>query len=435
MAKNSLDRDIDRSLRFQITTALASILVLLGGFGGVAAYAEISAAVIGSGTVINAGRAKEVQHADGGIVSEIEVYDGERVEAGEVLFRLDGTVVRANLAIVTSQLLQLQAVEARLLAEQSRQTEIDFPASLGGQDDRTVLLRSGQIELLNARRATLDGRKAQLEEQIRQFHERIAALNAEQGAIAENLGLLEEQIEDIAHLHERGLVVDSQFITIKRERASLMGSHAALSSEIVEARQAIGERQLQMIQVDETFLEQVLTELEDKRVEIARLREERVAALDRLDRLDIRSPLSGFVHQLSVHTIGRVVAGGETLLQVVPDDDDLIVEAKLSPTDVDQVRPSQVARIRLTGLDQRVTPELYGNVLDVSPDLTTDQKTGMSYYTARIDIPEDQEARIDAKVLRPGMPAEVFVETNMRTILSYLAKPLHDQITHAMREN
>jgi HlyD family secretion protein len=401
----------------------------------VAAYAEISGAVVGSGKIIVQGRTKHVQHPDGGIIGEIMVAEGDEVSAGQVLFRLDGTLALANLGIINSQLDQLLAQEARLLAEQARAGDIVFPAQLAEEGtERSRLLLEGQRNLMTTRRLTMDGRKSQLTEQIGQYLEQVTALEAQRDAVGENLTLLDDQITDFAVLNERGLVVDSQLITIRRERASLIGSQAALTAEIAEVRQAITQTELQRVQIDEEFNEGLLTELDQKRTEIAQLSEERVAALDRLSRLDIRSPLAGYLHELSVNTIGGIVAGGETLVSVIPSDDTFIVEAKLSPTDVDQVHQSQLARIRLSSLDQQVTPELFATVLDISPDLSTDQQTGISYYLARLSISEDEYARVDRDSLRPGMPVEVFVETNPRTVLSYLVKPIADQMQKAMRE-
>ncbi|MEO3386343.1 HlyD family type I secretion periplasmic adaptor subunit [Mesorhizobium sp. CAU 1741] len=436
MRSEDIDKSIAKSLRKQISTALIVCLALVVGFGGVTAYAEISGAVIGSGKIIVQGRTKHVQHPDGGIIGEISVAEGDKVEAGQVLFRLDGTLALASLNIIDSQLDQLLAQEARLLAEQARSPDIEYPAQLTDDDtDRAILLMEGQRNLMSTRRLTIQGRKAQLDEQTSQYREQVTALEAQRDAIGENVTLLDDQIADFKILHERGLVIDSQMITIRRERASLIGSQASLTAEIAEAKQAITQTALQRVQVDEEFNEAVLTELDQKRTEIARLSEERIAALDRLNRLEIRSPLDGYLHQLAVTTVGGIVSAGETLVSVIPANDSLIVEAKLLPTDVDQVYHDQQARVRLSGLNQRITPELYASVIDISPDLLTDEQTGVSYYLARLSISDEEFARINRDELRPGMPVEVFVETSMRSILSYLVKPIADQLNRAMRES
>ena len=201
------------------------------------------------------------------------------------------------------------------------------------------------------------------------------------------------------------------------------------------ASQAISQAKLQLAQVDEQFYESVLVELDQKQTDIAKLQEERIAAVDRLARLDIHAPISGYVHQLELHTIGGVVTPGERLVSIIAADDELIVEAKIAPNDVDQVAANQVARLRLTGLDRRTTPELYAEVMDISADLTTDPQTGISYYVARLRIGKQDIEKIGSENLRPGMPVEVFVSTGARSILSYLVKPIVDQIQHAMRES
>jgi HlyD family secretion protein len=354
-----------------------------------------------------------------------------------LLFRLDGTVAKASLGVIDTQLHQLLAQEARLLVEQAgSQSAIQFPAELtSSSDPRVALVMKGQEELYVSRRTTLRGQKAQLTEQVGQLEEKATALEAQRAAVADNVDLLREQIEDAEHLHKQGLMVDSQLIAIRRENASLLGSMASLAAEIAEARQAISQAKLQLAQVDEQFYETVLVELDQKQTEIAKLKEERIAAVDRLDRLDIYAPIGGYLHQLEVHTLGGIVGPGERLVSIIPADDELIIEAKIAPNDVDQVAQNQEARVRLTGLDRRTTPELYADVMDVAADLTTDQHTGMTYYVARLRIDEEDIKIVGAENLRPGMPVEVFVSTGTRSILPYLVKPIADQIQHAMRES
>ncbi|MGM0560078.1 MAG: HlyD family type I secretion periplasmic adaptor subunit [Pseudomonadota bacterium] len=435
MSNKDIEGAIGKSLRGNILTALIVCAVLVFGLGGVAAYAEISGAVIGSGKIILEGRTKQVQHPDGGIIGEILVDEGQIVEGGDVLFRLDGTAALANLAIIESQLEQLLAQEARLIAEQARAEEVVYPEELLDRDEPRILaLLEGQDALRATRRQNFEGRQAQLSEQVGQYHEQIKALEAQSTAVGDNLGLLAEQISDFAYLHSKGLLVDSKLSEVQRERASLIGSQASIAAEIVEIHQAITQTKLQRVQVEEEYDEKILTESDQKRTEIAQLQEERVTARDRLNRLDIRAPREGYLHELNVHTIGGIISAGETLVSIIPTDDLLLVEAELSPTDVDQVYAGQNARIRLTGLNQRVTPELSAQVIDVSADLMTDEQTGTTYYLARLRIDENAKESLGSEELRPGMPAEVFIQTTMRTIMSYLIKPISDQLNHAMRE-
>ncbi|MCJ8521158.1 HlyD family secretion protein [Pseudorhizobium tarimense] len=435
MQYDALDQVISRSIRRQIILSLTVAGVFLGGFAAAANWAEINGAVMSSGKIIVLGRAKQVEHADGGIIADIVVSEGDKVEAGQLLFRLDGTMAQANLGIIENQLLQLLAQESRLLAEQANRADIEVPEDFGSvPEERRALLIEAQKELMAARAATKASQKAQLTKQVAQFEEQVSALEAQRKAVEDNIALVDDQLSRYTSLNDRGLIMHSQLIAIQRERASLGGSQAALTAEIIETQQARTQAELKLAQIDEAFYESVLTELDLKRSEIAKLSEERIAAQDKIRRLDIRAPMTGSLHELNIHTIGSVAAPGETLVSIIPDDDELIVEAKLSPTDIDQVHSGQNARIRLTSLSQRVTPELSASVIDISADLTHDQQTNTSYYLARLRIPDNELDKVGKEILKPGMPAEVFVQTESRSILSYLIKPITDQITHAMRE-
>jgi HlyD family type I secretion membrane fusion protein len=436
MQYENMDQTISRSIRRQLFIAIGIGGVFLGGVCAAATLAEISGAVMASGKVIVLGRAKQVEHPDGGIVAEMLVREGDRVEAGALLFRLDGTMARASLGIIESQLAQLMVQEARLLSEQASRKAIDLPDELEFiAEDRRSLLVEAQTKLMAARTTTRLSQKAQLEKQVAQLAEQIAALEAQRKAVDENMSLVDEQLIRFTSLSSRGLITQSQLIAMQREMASLSGSQAALTSEIIETQQAKTQAELRHIQVDEAFYETVLTELDQKRPEIAKLSEERIAAQDKLRRLEIRAPIAGSLHELNIHTLGSVAAPGETLVSIIPEDDELIVETMVMPADVDQVFNGQEARIRLTGLNQRVTPELFATVIDVAPDLTSDERTGASYYLARLRIPDSEIEKVGSNALKPGMPAEVFMQTDSRTILSYMIKPLSDQVRHAMRES
>lgn len=435
--QNTLE-EIKGSRQRHLMFGLLLVALLVLGLGGWAAIAEISGAVITTGTVAVDGEAKKVQHQEGGIVGEILVKDGDRVETGDVLFRLDETVVKANLQIAQKRLNQMQAQEARLSAEWQQERSIRYPDELRERarfDPNAEIALDGERALFEARRTALRGRKNQLSEQISQLEQQILGLEVQLAATEESIELISQQLDDFAALLAKRLVNASQVTAIKRERAELVGERGALISQIAQTKEAISEKRIQILQLDEEFLEKVLSELQQVRAQIAELEEQQITAEDRLRRIDIRSPMSGYVHELKVHTVGGVIAPGDVLMLVVPEESELIIETRVSPVDVDQVHSGQTAYVRLSAFDQRTTPELSAEVLSVSPDLTRDEVTGESYYTARLHILEEEMGKLERQVLIPGMPVEGFIQTKRRSVLSYLIKPLKDQIAHALKES
>ncbi len=424
------------SLRRHMVFALVAIAVVAGGLTGAASLVEISGAVIAPGSIVVETSTKRVQHRDGGIVKDIFVREGDTVEAGELLVRLDDTIARANLTIVTTRLQELLAQEARLVAERDGQSEFTKPSllkdELAGPKAEAVL--DGQKSLMEARRQSRQGREAQLTEQIKQFEQQIDGLSAQRSAKGEEIRLVGEELEDLSTLIEKGLIQQSRITALKRDKARLQGEYGGLASQIAQASQSIAERKIQILQIAEEMRAEVVEQLPVVRGEIAQMLEQRVTTLEQLRRLEIRAPRAGFVHQLSVHTVGGVVAPGEDLMLIVPQEDLLIVEAQVAPTDIDQLAPDQVAVVRFPGLDQRSTPELHATVLTVSADLMQDPNNGVTYYRARLTLPDSEIARLGDKRLVPGMPVEAFVQTGSRTILSYLLKPLADNIAHVFRE-
>ena len=428
---------IQKSRRKHLRWGLVLVGALVLGLGGWASVAKINSAVITSGAIAVDGQAKKVQHQEGGIVGEILVKDGDEVKGGDVLFRLDETVVKANLAITRKRLHQMRAQEARLSAEWRGEDTVTFPADLvelAKTDEIAATALDGEQALFDARKQGIKGRKKQLGEQIAQLDQQIVGLQVQRDAKAESIDLVTVQLNDFSSLLEKRLINASQVTAIKRDRAELVGERGGLISEIAQSKQAISEKRVQILQLDEQFLEKVLSDLQTLRSEVAELEEQEVAAVDRLKRIDIRAPQSGYVHQLNVHTVGGVIAPGDTLMLVVPEDSDLVIESRVQPTDVDQLQVGQEAYVRLAAFDQRTTPELNAEVLNVSPDLTRDEVTGESYYLARLKILESEMPKLNGQILVPGMPVEGFIQTGERTVLSYFVKPLQDQIAHALKE-
>jgi len=391
--------------------------------------------VVASGTVVVESNSKQVQHREGGIVREITVRDGDVVQAGDLLIRLDDTVTRANYTVVTKQLDELYAQQARLLAERDDADFIVFSPK-----DGTVavapqsVIEDSQIRLMEARRNSLRGRKQQLGEQIRQLEQQIEGVEVQLNAKKTEISLVEEELGVLQKLLEDKLVGKTRVTTLRREKAKLEGDLGGLISQAAQAQEAISERKIQILQIEADARAEVLELLQEVRSRIAQLEEQKIAAEDELSRVEIRAPRSGYVHQLAQHTLGGVVAPGETLMLIVPKEDLLVVEARIQPANIDQLSPRQQATLRFPSFDQRTTPELKARLLTVSADLTMDEVSGLSYYTARLTIPEAELAKLNGKHLVPGMPVEAFLKTDDRTVLSYLVKPVSDQIAHALKE-
>ena len=415
---------------------LAVILVLLGGFGGWMAVASISGAVIAQARVVVETSPKKVQHIEGGVVAEILVRDGAHVEAGQMLLRLDQTETRANLGIVMVQLDELMARQARLEAERDAAAQITFPGEITGRldDPQVRTAHDGQMHVFAARRAARDGEQAQLGYKIGQLEEEIAGLIAQQQSKERQLALINAELASLRGLQAQGLVTLNRMLTLEREAARLEGERGELVAQIAAKRGEIGETRLRVIQIDKNQGAEVVADLRETQTKIAELREKRAAAEMRLQRTELRAPRSGTVHQLSVHTVGGIVAGGDTVMLIVPDHDRLIFEAQVSPSEIDQVYLGQKAAIRLHAFDPGQAPELKGEVSLISADIISDQQARSQYYLVRIVIDGAELAKLDGRAFIPGMMADAFIETQPRTVLRYLLKPVEERLAHVFRE-
>ena len=429
---------IRRSIRRHLAVGLLGMALLVVVGGGLAATTEIAGAVIGPGELTVESNVKKVQHPDGGVIAELDVHDGDTVTEGEVLLRLDDTTAQAALAAVVKNLQQLEAREARLEAERDGTDAIAYPAELieaAATDTDATALMAGETKLFDLRRADREGQKAQLNEELQQLTAEIDGDNGQIAARRQQMSLDSADLTDLRPLLSKNLVASSRVSDLERAMAVLDGEISALQSSIAQANGKISQTRLQIIQVDQDMRSQVASDLRDAQSQIAQLVEKRIAAEDALHHLVLRAPQAGRVHELSVHTIGGVAGAGETLMEIVPVQDALTVDFKVSPQDIDQVKVGQPAILRFTAFNQRSTPEVKGTVILVSADLTTDSRTGATYYTGRITPDADQLAPFAKSGLVPGMPVEVFVQTGDRTILNYLTKPLADQVTRAFRSD
>ena len=424
------------SIRRYTIAGIVVVLVLTCGVGVWATTTEISGALIAPGTVVVESNIKKVQHPTGGVVGELLVKDGDRVKAGGLLVRLDDTVTKANLAIVTKTLTELYARKARLAAERDRADSIKFPDELIRQADQPDIeqVLSAETKLFDLRRSARAGQKSQLQERINQAKEEIIGFGAQKEAKEKEVDFINKELPGVRELYQKSLVPLTRLSQLEREATRLGGERGQLIGSIAQAKGKIAELQLQIIQVDQDLSSEVAKEMREIDAKIGEFVERKVSALDQLKRTDIRAPQDGTVFQSTVHTVGGVIPAGESIMMIVPDADKLTVEAKVNPQDIDKVQFGQSAALRFSAFNMRTTPEIFGTISQISADITTDQRTSQSYYTIRIAMPPEQVARLGEVKLVPGMPVEAFVKTGDRTVMSYLMKPLSDQFNRAFRE-
>ncbi len=431
------DNSIERSIRRYLIAGVATAVFFIAGIGGLAATTKLSGAVITGGRMVVDSSVKKIQHPSGGVVGQINVREGTAVKKGDVLVKLDETLTRANLGVVSKSIDELQARVARLEAERDGAETVTFPpALLAREDDDPIVKRmiDGERSLFEFRRSAREGQKSQLRERISQLGEEVSGLQLQKAAKTKEIEIMKDELASVRQLWEKKLVSIDRMTALERDAVRLEGELGQLTAAIAQSKGRASEIELQVISIGQEMRSEVAGQLREAQGKLSELEERRVAAEDQLKRVEIRSPQDGVVHQLTVHTVGGVISPGEVLMQIVPVSDDLTIEVQVAPQDIDQLRPGQEAAVRLSAFNMTTTPELDGVLRNVAADLTMDQRTGAAYYTAFVILPKEQVARLKGLTLTPGMPAEVFFRTTDRTILSYLVKPLSDQIERAFRE-
>ena len=367
---------------------LAVVVFLTFGVGGWAVTTDLSGALIAPGTLVVGSHVKEVQHPTGGIVGELLVHDGDHVKDGDILVHLDPTATRANLAIYTKGLDELAARKARLQAERDSRPSITFPPDLlaRANDPDVADIIGSEQKLFELRRTTRLGQKAQLQQRIDQLEEEIRGLQAQQSAKSEQITLIKRELAGVQDLYAKNLVPLTRLTQLERESASLDGERGQLIASMAQAKGKIVETQLQIIQIDQEVSSDVAKESREIDAKIGEFVERKIAAEDQLRRIDIRAPQDGTVFQSTVHTVGGVIKAGDPIMYIVPDDDKLEVEAKINPQDIEQVQPGQTSVLRFSSFNVRTSPEINGTLTRISADASTDQRTGQSFYTARISL-------------------------------------------------
>jgi HlyD family secretion protein len=425
------------SIRRHILAGLVVIGVLVIGFGGWAGTTQLSGALIAPGQIVVDSNVKKVQHPTGGIVGEVRVREGDSVKIGDVVVRLDDTVTRAALSIVTKGLNELYARKARLEAERDGAAEVEFPKSLleaAATDPEVRKIIDAEKKLFELRRTARAGQKSQLRQRIGQLQEEITGHTAQRNAKQKEVELIERELAGVRDLFNKNLIQINRLTQLEREATRLEGERGLLVATTAQTKGKINELELQIIQIDQDLSSEVAKEMREIDGKIGEFVERKVTAEDQLRRIDIRAPQDGTVFQSNVHTVGGVISAGDAIMLIVPAADNLTVEAKVNPQDINQLQVGQKATLRFTSFNQQSTPEIEGTVSRISADITTDQRTGAGYYTIRIAMSAEQVARLGEVKLVPGMPVEAFIQTGDRTVVSYLMKPITDHFQRAFRE-
>ena len=425
------------AIQGQLKGGLLVVAILVVGIGGWAFTTEISGAIQAAGAIVVDSNVKKVQHPTGGIIGEIRARDGDVVKAGDILVRLDETITRTNLAIVTRNLYELMARKARLEAERDESRSVRFAPEIvqaAKADPEIAHVIESESKVFKLRVDARSGQKQVLIMRNAQLQEEISGHTAQAASKAQEITLIERELEGARDLWKRNLMPITKMTALEREAARLTGERAQLVAQVAQANGRISEIQLQVLQIDREASSEVGKELREIEAKVGELTERKIAAEDQMRRIDLRAPQDGTVHQSAVHTVGGVITAGEILMLIVPEADKLIAETKIAPQDIDQLWIGQTALLRFTTFNQRTTPEISGTVSRISADISTDQRTGQSFYTVRIALPASEVARLGDVKLVPGMPVEGMIKTADRKVISYLVKPLQDQISRAFRE-
>jgi HlyD family secretion protein len=425
-----------KSLRNILFAGYASVFVAVGVFGSWAAMADINGAVITSATIIVESYSKKVQHKEGGIVSRILVKDGDRVTVGQDLVFLDPTDASAELGITEGFLEEMLVKRARLEAQRDGKSKFSLPDEiLSRQDEPAIaMIISGQAKLLSSTSDSADGKAQQLREQIGQLKEQIDGIEAQLVANRSQASLIKKELDGLRKLQQKGLVANSRILGVEREAAAMDGQKGELQANKASAKSRIGEVELQILSLREDLRTEALKELRDTEQRIAEYNERKVALSSRVARTAVKAPITGTIYQLNVHTEGGVVGAGETMMLIVPEGDDLVLQAMVSPNDIDQVTIGQSAKIRFPTFNARLTPEIFGTVQQIAADTSRMNENSPPFYAVRLVISAEELAKLGENKLKPGMMAEAFIQTDARSPLSYLMRPLVDQFTRAMRE-
>lgn len=427
-----------KSLSLNTLIAIGMIISVVG-FGGFiwwSVSANLAKGVSAQGTIVVEGKRKTVQHYEGGIVKDIYVKDGDKVKQGDVLIRLDETQIQSRSDLLNIRFNTAIATLDRLFAEQKHTATLEFRSQLMAQktDNDIAQILDVQQTLFTARREQLEGRALILEQRIEQLNQSKQGLNAQKNAALIQLDFLDDELKRSEQLVKRKIVSLSDIIVKKRDKANVEGEIGRLDAELAAASVTQGEAKLEILQLQKTFDQEVAQQILETRETRFDLQSQIIAVEDVFKRLEILAPQDGTIISLNVFTVGGVIPAASPILDIVPTEDELVIEARTRAIDVDNIYVTQPVRVRLSAFKMRSTPLLQGKVESVSPDIIIDQNTGESYYLTLISISDEEKAKINEKIL-PGMPAEILIETGSRTPLEYMLEPLEKVVERALNED
>lgn len=413
--------------------------VLLGTVGILSAWsylAPIASSAAASGFVTVKSHSKTVQHLDGGIVKEVIARDGDVVKEGDLLLVLDGTDIKAQLEILRGQQITFAAQVARLTAERDRLGQVVYPADLQNMSDpRIVEARQSENQIFRARKNAHDGEVSVLNQRISQLNSRIQGLQGQKASKQRLSSSYTEEAKDLKELLDEGFADKQRFRDMERSLTATTGEISSLTAEVASSEMQIGETRLQILQIEKQFQEEVANKLSEVQAQLYDINQRYSATNDKVNRIQIKAPAAGRVMGMSVHNVGSVLSPGRPILDIVPQGEELVVEARVSPMDIDRVHIGLVAEVRFSAFKQALTPKTVGTVIGLSADRITDERTGQPYYSAKIELTPDSYVKLGNLELLPGMPADVLINTGERTVVEYLLQPITNAWAKAMIED
>ncbi|MGL4311856.1 MAG: HlyD family type I secretion periplasmic adaptor subunit [Paracoccaceae bacterium] len=426
------------SARGPIMAGLVSLLILVGGFGGWSVATKIAGAVVASGQIEVEQNRQVVQHPDGGVVEAIYVKEGDRVEAGASLLKLDGTLIQSELAIVESQFYEFLARRGRLEAERDGRDLIDFPAALtevAPTNPEIAELMDGQLSLFETRNESFRQQRDQIGERQGQIARQIEGIDAQLVALERQIDLIGQELSTQKGLLDKGLAQTARVLELEREQSSLQGTVGELTASRAESQGRATEMDIELLKLESTRREEANTQLRDLGYREIEMAERRRTLSEQIARLDIRAPVSGIVYSLQVTTPRAVLRAADPVLYVVPQDRPLVIAARIASINVDEIHVGQEADLRFSAFSSQTTPNLKGQIATISADAFTDERTQAHYYRTEITLKEGELAKLGDLDLLPGMPVEAYIKTDDRSPMAYLIKPLADYFTKAFRES